>query len=142
MVRVIVKFMDALYPGWRDYFIVSASTDGARSMTGRIQGLATRIGACTPGKLIPIWCGLHQLDIVMQRVFMEALNEDFYSTLTGFDRSPTATANLNFQYAIDVPQSGRYEVDFDGHLLFMVDKQYCCCSTAFVAKVPSCAPPI
>jgi hypothetical protein len=72
MVRVIVKFMDALYPGWRDYFIVSASTDGARSMTGRIQRFPTRIGACTPGKLIRIWCCLHQLDLVMQRVFEEA----------------------------------------------------------------------
>ena len=81
MFSVVVKFMDALYPGWRD-ILVSSSTDGARSMTGRIQGLATRIGACTPGKLIRIWCGLHQLDLVMQRVFKEALNEDFYSALT------------------------------------------------------------
>ena len=83
MFTVVVKFMDALYPAWRD-ILVSVSTDGARSMTGRIQGLATRIGACTPGKLIRIWCGLHQLDLVMQRVFKEALNDDFYSTLTGF----------------------------------------------------------
>ncbi|KAI8895523.1 hypothetical protein BC833DRAFT_567403 [Globomyces pollinis-pini] len=48
----------------------------------RIQGLATRLGACTPGRLIRIWCGLHQLDLVMQHVFKMALNEEFYSVLT------------------------------------------------------------
>ncbi len=63
-------------------------------------------------------------------MFSRRLDEDFIQL----------QANLNFQYAIDVPQSGRYEVDFDGHLLFMVDKQYCCCSTVFVTKNPSCAP--
>ncbi|KAH6566146.1 hypothetical protein BASA60_009601 [Batrachochytrium salamandrivorans] len=51
-------------------------------MTGRIQGLATRIDQCTAGKLIRIWCGLHQLDLVMQRVFKASLDEKFYSTLT------------------------------------------------------------
>ncbi|KAH6601738.1 hypothetical protein BASA61_001822 [Batrachochytrium salamandrivorans] len=81
MFEVLVKFMDALYSPWRE-ILISSSTDGARSMTGRIQGLATRIDQCTAGKLIRIWCGLHQLDLVMQRVFKASLDEKFYSTLT------------------------------------------------------------
>ena len=81
MFNVLVQFLDALCTSWRDIY-VSSSTDGARSMTGRIQGLATRIGYCTTGNLIQIWFGLHQLDLVMQSVFKQALNEDFLSTLT------------------------------------------------------------
>ena len=81
MFNVLVQFLDALCTSWRD-ILVSSSTDGARSMTGRIQGFATQIGDCTNGKLIRIWCGLHQSDLVMQSVFKQALNEDFVSTLT------------------------------------------------------------
>ena len=81
--NILVQFLDALCTSWRD-ILVSSLTDGARSMTGRIQGLATRIGDCTTGKLIRIWCGLHQLDLFMQSVFKQALNEDFLSTLTAW----------------------------------------------------------
>jgi hypothetical protein len=51
-------------------------------MTGRARGLATRLGQCTTAKLIRIWCGLHQLDLVVGRVFKKALDEEFYSVLT------------------------------------------------------------
>ena len=50
MFNVLVQFLDDLCTSWRDIF-VSSSTDGARSMTGRIQGLTTRIGDCTTGNL-------------------------------------------------------------------------------------------
>jgi hypothetical protein len=72
--------MHALYTGWHD-ILVSSLTDRAHSMTAT-QGFATQIGACTPRKLICIWCDLHQLDLIMQCVFKEALKEEFYSALT------------------------------------------------------------
>ena len=65
MFKVLVKFMDALYSPWRE-IPISFFTDGAWSMTGQTHGLVTRISQCTTGALIRIWCGLHQLDLVMQ----------------------------------------------------------------------------
>lgn len=42
MFQELVKFLNALHANWRDT-LIGCSTDSARSMTGRIQGLATRI---------------------------------------------------------------------------------------------------
>jgi hypothetical protein len=81
MFDVLVRFMDAVVPSWRTRCI-AVSTDGVRSMTGRSQGVATRIQqVCAPG-LLRIWCGLPQLDLVTQRVCKPALEGDFYKTLT------------------------------------------------------------
>jgi hypothetical protein len=76
MFDVLVQFSNALFPQWCD-ILVGSSTDGARSMTGRLRGLSTRLGQCSSAKLIRIWCGLHQLDLVMQRVFKNSLEEEF-----------------------------------------------------------------
>lgn len=38
--------------------------------------------------MIRIWCGLHQLDLVMQRIFKNALDDDFYTKLTGLIGHP------------------------------------------------------
>jgi hypothetical protein len=81
MFLTLKKVMDALFKGWSRR-IIAVSTDGARSMTGGSRGLVTRIQRiCSPG-LIRVWCGLHQLDLVMQRIFCAACDETFYAALT------------------------------------------------------------
>jgi hypothetical protein len=81
MFKTLAVFMDALCPSWKQR-VISVSTDGDRSMTGHISGMSTRIEqVATPG-FIRIWCGLHQLDLVMQRVFVNALDEEFLGQLT------------------------------------------------------------
>jgi hypothetical protein len=67
MFKVLVKFLNALHPPWKDY-LIGGSTDGAQSMTGQIHGLATRLSQSTSATLVWIWCGLHQLDLVMEDV--------------------------------------------------------------------------
>ncbi|GMF45740.1 unnamed protein product [Phytophthora fragariaefolia] len=63
--------------------VIAVSSDGAANMTGKVSGLVTRLQAvCTPG-MLRIWCGLHQFDLVMQRVYSSAMDDMFYSTLTG-----------------------------------------------------------
>ncbi|KAH9246800.1 hypothetical protein BASA81_015648 [Batrachochytrium salamandrivorans] len=81
MFATLVKFMNALIPSWRNR-LVGVSTDGDRSMTGRIRGLSTRIESEASPGIIQIWCGLHQMDLVMQRVFESALNEGYLTVLT------------------------------------------------------------
>ncbi|KAH6567445.1 hypothetical protein BASA50_003292 [Batrachochytrium salamandrivorans] len=81
MFATLVKFMNALIPSWRNR-LVGVSTDGDRSMTGRIRGLSTRIESEASPGIIRIWCGLHQMDLVMQRIFESALNEGYLTVLT------------------------------------------------------------
>jgi hypothetical protein len=58
-------------------------------MTGRIQGINTRIAAAVeeavPGApFYRMWCGAHQLDLVVKRaVVQDYLEESFYKKLTG-----------------------------------------------------------
>ena len=83
MFLVLQRLFDAVFSeSWRSRCIC-VSSDGAKNMTGCLQGLVTRISnECSPG-LIRIWCGLHQLDLVMQSVYEAAYNRQFYSTPTG-----------------------------------------------------------
>ncbi|KAH6583989.1 hypothetical protein BASA61_007792 [Batrachochytrium salamandrivorans] len=81
MFEAFVKFMDALYPPMARNF--GGHVHRWRSLNdGRIHGFVTQVGEVTSTKLIRVWCGLHQLDLVMQQVFKSALDDDFYSTLT------------------------------------------------------------
>jgi hypothetical protein len=80
MLEVLVCFLDAVLPSWR-MACIAVATDGARSMTGCLQGVVTRIQeVCAPGP-IRIWCCLHQLALVMQRLYKPALEGEFYKML-------------------------------------------------------------
>lgn len=77
LLDVAVKFLDALHPQWR-HILVGVATDRANVMTGRTRGVVTLLEQQVVGrKLIRVWCGLHQLDLVLQRVFKAALRESF-----------------------------------------------------------------
>ena len=51
-------------------------------MTGQIQGLLTQIDRVTSHRMIRVWCGIHQLDLVMQRVYKKALDDEVTVILT------------------------------------------------------------
>lgn len=71
------KLLDALCPSWRD-IIIGISTDGERKMTGRVSGVSTWLQNVAKGGHIPIWCGAHQLDIVLESTYNKLSNEAFY----------------------------------------------------------------
>jgi hypothetical protein len=81
MFLTLKKVMNALFKGCSRR-IIAVSTDGARSMTGGSRCLATRIQRICSPCLIRVWCGFHQLDLVMQRIFCAAWNETFYAALS------------------------------------------------------------
>ena len=93
MFSVLTRFLDAVVGEWKRRCI-AVSTDGARSMTGRLQGLVTRIADVCGSGLLRIWCGLHQLDLVMQRVYKAALDDRFYGKLTALIGHLRRQANL------------------------------------------------
>ena len=78
---VLKKLLDAVFnPMWRLKWI-SVSSNGARNMTGCTNSLVTCISYHCDSGIILIWCGLHQLDFVMQRIFKPAFDGRFYLTL-------------------------------------------------------------
>jgi hypothetical protein len=80
MFDMIVKVLDVIFPGWRDS-LIGVATDGARNMTGRHVGLLTFLDNATGPNFIRVWCGAHQLDLIMADVYDNLLKEDFYSNL-------------------------------------------------------------
>lgn len=93
MFDVLKSFLDSVICEWKRQCI-AVSSDGAANMTGRARGLVTRMQSVCVGGLIRLWGGLHQLDLVMQRVFKPALEERFYGTLTGLIGHLRRQANL------------------------------------------------
>ena len=62
--------------------MLSITTDGEKKMTGHIQGVATRFEQAALPRFFRIWCGLHQLDLVLQQFYTTLMNKSFYDILT------------------------------------------------------------
>ena len=76
-----ITLLDILSPEWKS-IMLSNTTDGDRKMTGHIQGVATRFEqAALPG-FFRIWCGLHELDLVLPQFYTELMDKSFYGILT------------------------------------------------------------
>jgi hypothetical protein len=78
--NTFTKAMDALCPDWRET-ITGASSDGEMMMTGRNQGVITRIHRVAKPGFMCDWCGAHQLDLCMPSLYL-AIPDTFYSTFT------------------------------------------------------------
>lgn len=76
MAELITGFLEVLCPSWK-IKLIGISSDGASSMTGRISGCVTRIHRNCVGPCYRVWCGAHQLDLVIQKVFKKLLSEEF-----------------------------------------------------------------
>ena len=53
-----------------------------KKITGHIQGVATRFEQAILPELFRIWCGLHQLDLVLWWFYTELMDKSFYGILT------------------------------------------------------------
>jgi hypothetical protein len=113
MFDVLVRFLDAAIPSWRTKCI-AVSTDGARSMTGRSQGVVSRFHQVSEPGLIRIWCGLHQLDLVMQRVYKPAPRRGLVQDTDGSYWSPSTSSQPDFEYEVDLSEGVRCLLDLNG----------------------------
>ena len=76
MLKLITDFFDVVCPLWRAK-LVSVSTDGASSMTGSSQGVVTRLEKKAQHKMYRVWCGIHQLDLVMKHAYRDVMDGEF-----------------------------------------------------------------
>ena len=80
MFEIIVEVLNVIRPGWRES-LIGVATDGARNMTGRFSGVVSKIQQCVGPHFVRVWCGAHQLDLVMAHTYDKVLHEEFFSTL-------------------------------------------------------------
>ena len=76
------KVLDVIDPMWRSK-IVAISADMEHMMMGRVFNVQTLFEAAADHKILHIWCGLHQFDLVVQREYVALSDDMFVSTLTG-----------------------------------------------------------
>ncbi len=85
MSTMVNKFLTMLCPDWT-IRLPGLTSDGARNMIGRVTSVVTRLDAAMHSdcSLIRIWCGAHQLDLVMEDIMNNVIKERLFSVMTGF----------------------------------------------------------
>lgn len=92
MFDIVTKFLSVLCPELK-IRLVGVASDGARNMTGRVAGvLVTRVASAMHEScpLTRIWCGAHQLDLVMEYIMNNVIKERFFGIMTAFISSHAA----------------------------------------------------
>jgi hypothetical protein len=79
---LVVSALNILCPAWK-FKLIGIATDGASSMTGWLSGTCTRLDRECYSSLYQIWCGAHQLDLVMKKAFVKLNVGTVVATLTG-----------------------------------------------------------
>ena len=103
MYNLIKKFLDALCSGWTDK-LIGISTDGASNMTGRYQGVVTYLCNDTPHLVYRVWCGAHQLDLVVQSATRRLLGGEFVQCLTNMTGNLRRQKNLIMEMKAKCPR--------------------------------------
>ena len=81
MFELVSTALDNLAPDWKTQ-IISVTSDGASSMTGQYRGVASRIANVALPGFYRVWCALHQLDLVLQRLYNSLCDDSYVGTVT------------------------------------------------------------
>lgn len=90
---LIVSLLEILVPDWK-HKLIGVTTDGAASMTGRISGTATRLSNEVHSNVFRVWCGAHQLDLVVKKALRNLCGKDFLDMLKGVTNHLRRQQNL------------------------------------------------
>ncbi len=95
MSTMVSKFLTVLCLDWT-IRLLGLMSNKARNMTGRIASVVTCLNVVMHSdcSLIRIWCGAHQLDLVMEDIISNVIKERFFSIMTRFIIHLTRQQNL------------------------------------------------
>lgn len=93
MFNLVDKFLNIICPNWRGK-LIGVGSDGANSMTGHLKGVVTRLEHEAVFKMYRIWCGLHQLDLVMHHAYEKLMDGEVLTILNAFVAHLRQQANL------------------------------------------------
>ncbi len=82
-VKLIKILLNTVFPSWREK-VVSISSDGENTMTGRHAGVVTLLENECSNPVLRIWCIPHQFDIVVKNATHGVLDEAFYKVAHAF----------------------------------------------------------
>ena len=97
------KVLDVIDPMWRSR-LVTVSTDRECTMMGRVFGVQTLFEAAADHKILRVWCGLHQFNLVAQREYVALSDDMFVSTLTGLIAYLRRQQNLQTEMKTTCPK--------------------------------------
>lgn len=61
--------------------MLPVSLDGERTMTRPVSGVATMFQHATTNPIIPVWCGLYQVELVIRDEYLKLCEDNFVSVL-------------------------------------------------------------
>ncbi|KAH8940421.1 hypothetical protein BDL97_15G087400 [Sphagnum fallax] len=95
MFQMVVSFLDVFRHGWKVH-LLGVTSDGARNMTGRVFGVIIHLNNVMHNEclLTRVWCGAHQLDLVMEHIMDTIVKERFFTIMTRFITHLTWQLNL------------------------------------------------
>ncbi|CAN5965152.1 unnamed protein product [Sphagnum jensenii] len=82
-VKLIKILLNTVSPSWREK-VISISSDGENTMTGRHAGVVTLLENECSNPVLRIWCVPHQFDIVVKNATHGVLDEVFYKVAHAF----------------------------------------------------------
>ena len=81
MFEVICELFRALVGSSWEKKLIGIASDGAANMTGCHSGAVTRLENIALPGLFRIWCGAHQLDLVVKNCISDSMKECFFDPL-------------------------------------------------------------
>jgi hypothetical protein len=92
-VKLIKTMLDTRCPDWHSK-LISISSDGVNTMTGRHGGVATLLKKECDNPVLQIWCVPHQLDIVVKNAMQDVLDQTFYKVTHAYSIHLRVQQNL------------------------------------------------
>jgi hypothetical protein len=138
---LIVRVLDVLSPNWR-HQLIGVSSDGASAMTGCVQGTVTRLEHETHHPIFRIWCGAHQLDLVVKKAFNKLCDDEFLRITTGVTGHLCRQQNLIAEMDSACPSFVSTQWISMGKVLKWLKSKRMRLLEHFEIQKPSCTPPL
>jgi len=82
MFNLISDFFNALSDNWKSK-LIGISSDGTSNMTGCRAGVEIRLHQVSLPGCYRVWCAAHQMDLVVQKIFVKLCDDSFITTVMG-----------------------------------------------------------
>ena len=136
---LIVTTFDVLAPQWR-HQLIGVASDGASAMSGCVQGTCTHLERECHNPIFRIWCGAHQLDLVVKKAFKRLCSERFVNQLTAVTAHLRRQPNLQAQMKSKCPTFVTTRWISMGNLLAWLKQHRVKLEEYFNEKLPACRP--
>ena len=84
MFHLIMHVLDIVCPCWRMQ-LIGVGSDGASSMTSQFQGIVMCLANESANmKFYRVWCGLHQLDLVLKHAYKDLWENEVVNIMKKF----------------------------------------------------------